>query len=306
MDGIKLVKLVLNYLDELSVSNAYGSYLKIYENLDLAAAIFLRETGSLHKEASITTLADTQTYDLPPDYIRPYMKTPNGCWFGRYYNATEDQTTWPVMVDYSTIFIANLTDSQATPNSFAIIDKSDKGSLIQSTITAAGEKDAGQVTLTDDTKLFLSTDKVYERDIVHNTDDGEAGSTGYVLDVTDDTNLEVALFGGDDDMFSENDNYVIQPASVQQLTFNAPVEIAGDTFTLPYVCMPSPVYSDYGFWRFNSRVCKGIAYGAASLFQVPMKDYVGSDEIGGLFAAEIRKARQEIAQNTLKNSRRTR
>ena len=306
MDGKKLVKLVLNYLDELNVSNAYASYLKIYENLDLAASIFLRETGYLHKNATITTVEDQQDYDLPPDFIRPYMKTVNGKWFGKYYNATEEQTSFPVMTAYTSIFMANQTESISTPSSFAIIDKPDKSSLIQSTATSTDEGSGGQVTLTDSTMLFTTTNRVYERDIVHNLDDGENGSTGYVLEVTDATNLEVALFEGSDNMFSENDNYVIQPAALFQLTFNAPIENAGDTFTLPYVCMPTPVYSDYGFWRFPPRVCKGIAYGAASLFKIPTKDYVGADQIGGLFASEVHSTKVEIAQNTLKNSRRTR
>ena len=308
MDGKKLISLTLDYADELRVTNAYASYLRLYENLDLAASIFLRETGILHKNLAITTLEDTQEYDIPPDFIRPYMKTVNGRWFGRYYNATEEQTTYPVMVEYANIFMANQTDSKSTPGSFSIIDKPTKETLIESTITTADEGSGGQATLTDSTKLFLTTDKVYERDIIHNKDDGENGSSGYVLTVTDATHLEAALFGESDceNNFAKNDNYVIQPSSESQLVFDAPIENAGDTFTLPYVCMPSPVYSDYAFWRFSPRVCKGICYGAASLFKVPVKDYAGADEIGGLFAMEVNKTKQEIAQRVLKQSRRNR
>ena len=308
MDGKKLVSLVLDYLDELKVTSAFASELKIYENLDLAASIFLRETGYLHSNLSITTVEDQQEYDIPPGYIRPYMRNPNGRWYGRYYNATEESYCYPVMVDYNTIFAANRTESKSNPSCFAIIDKPTQEDLIEGTITTGDEGSGGQCTLEDSTKLFTTTNKVYERDIVHNTLDGENGSTGYVLKVTDATHLEVALFGDSDCQcnFAEDDTYVIQPASEFQLIFDAPVENAGDTFTLPYVCMPSPVYSDYGFWRFPPRVCKGIAYGAASLFKTPVKDYVGAEQIGGLFSIELSTTKREIAQNVLKTSRRSR
>ncbi len=294
MDGKKLTRLVLDVLDEEEVSDLYAGQRGIYENLDHAAAIFCRETGMLHSSVDITTVADQQSYDLPPDFIRPYMKNSRGRFFAKYYDASN--YFWPVLTSYEKIFKSNLITAKTWPGRFAIIDKPDKESLITGTVDAAGAAVGGQCVLQDDSMLFLTTNRVYPRDIIHNTTDG---SDGYVLSITDATHLVAALFDGTDDDISNSDAYVIQPAAEKQLVLDAPSENSGDTITLPYACMPSPVFSDYGFWRFTPRVCRAIAWGAGSLFKIPKKEFTESAQIGGIFAEEIRIVKREIAQTIL-------
>ena len=52
---------------------------------------------------------------------------------------------------------------------------------------------------------------------------------------------------------------------------------------VPYVCMPSPVFSDYGFWRIDPEDCRAIAEGAAGLFKTKKREFTEASQLGGLF-----------------------
>ena len=294
MDGAKLKRLLLDALDQQDASDLYANDRQIYDALDWAAALFIRETMILHSEAVITTVADQQEYDLPPDFIRLYMENKKGRFFAKYYDGTN--YSFPYLTTYEKLYKRNLTTAQAYPNHFAIKDKESKESLIMSTATAAGAAQYGQCTLTDSTKLFLTTNRVYARDIIHNESDS---SDGIVLSVTSATALLTALFGGTNNQWASGNAYVIQPASEKVIFLDAPSENAGHTIYLPYICMPSPVYSDHGFWRIHPQSCRAIAYGAGSLIKLGHREFVESGQIGGLFADEISRIKRERAHNVL-------
>jgi len=298
MDGKKLTRLVLDALDEQSISDNFADQRRIYENLDWAAEIYSAETGQLRTSVDIATIIYHQAYDLPPNFIKLYMKTGRGKFYAKYIYDT-DQVCWPQMVSYERIFRADYIDPQKTPNCFAIKEKEDPESLITGTTTANGAASGGECTLTDSTKKFLSDDKVYPRDIIHNTIDG---SDGYVLSVTDDTHVQCALFAGTDNDFTSGDTYVIQPAAERQIYLEAPSEVTGHIITIPYICTPPPIFSDYGFWPFRPRTCRAIAWGAASLFKVPKRQFKESSELGGHFAAEVNRMRNVQAQRILRSS----
>lgn len=304
MDGKGLTQAVLDCLDASAISSLYASQRRIYECLDQAAAIFCRETMILHKTVTITTVNGIQTYDLPPDFINLYIKNRRGKHTIKYYDGSN--TSWPVDVPYEDILFDNLTDYQDIPNRFTIISKEAAGALITGVATAAGAKANGQCTLEDTTKDFLVANKAYARDIVHNADDN---SSGYILSVTDATHLVTALFADPGQKGNSNDwqlgeDYTIQPAAQNSLYLEAPSSTAGHIITIPYVSMPNPVFSDFGFWLFPPRVCKAIAYGAASIFKVGKKEYTESAQIGGFFTAEIKTLKREIAIETIRSSRR--
>ncbi len=301
MDGIHLTQEVLDCIDTDAVSILYANQRRIYECLDQAAAMYCRETKILHGSVDIATVAGQQVYDLPPDFIELYLKDRRERYCLKYSHGTD--VSWPVSDTYENIVLANLTDSQDWPNRFAIIDKPASSALITGTATAPGALAGGQCVLSDGTKLFLTTNKVYPRDIIHNT---AGASNGYVLSVSEATQLVTALFGsaGAAGDWTLSDAYVIQPAAVKSLILDAPSANDGDTITVHYICMPNPVYSDYGFWRFPSRVCKAIAYGAASIFKTGKKEYSDAGQIGGFFASEIKLTRSEIARQALYESRR--
>jgi len=298
MDGKKLTLEALDNLDEVEVDDLYAVQRRIYECLDLAVGIFCRETRVLHAEVDISTDVDQQEYDLPPGFIALYMKNTRGRYFLKYDDG--DNLYWPPYTTYERIWKTNLTDTKDVPNYFALRDKPDKEDLIEGAADVAGAATGGECTLQDDSMLFTTTDRVYSRDIVHNNADG---STGYVLSVTDATHLKTALFGGSDNDWTIGDTYVIQPAAEKQIVLDAPSTTAGHTITVPYLCMPSPVYSDYGFWRLPPRACKAVAAGAAALFKLSKKEFTESAQIGGLFSAEIRRYRTERALQALQEGR---
>ena len=298
MDGAKLKQLVLDFLDEESESDLYADSRKMYENLDLAAGIFVRETMCLHADTDITTVADQQSYDLPPGFIDLYMKNSRDRFIVRYYDG--DTYSFPILTSPEAIYKSNLTESIDTPGKFCIIDKPDKEDLIQGSADTDGAASGGQCTLHDASMSFTSANMVYPRDIIHNTSDG---STGYVLSVTDATHLVCALFGGTGNEWASGNNYIIQPAAEKQIKLEAPAESAGHTINVPYVCMPSPVFSDYGFWRFTPRSCRAICSGAASMFKIPKREYTDSRQLGGIFAAEVGRLRAEIARHDLRRKR---
>ena len=216
MDGKKLTREVLDFLDEAAPSDIQANQRRIYECLDMAVGIFCRETRMLHGSVDITTVENQQAYDLPPDFIDLYMKNSNGRFFVKFYEGTT--YSWPLKTTYEKLFKTNLTDTKDIPGRFAIIEKADKESLIQGTADAAGAKSGGQCILQDDSMLFTTTNRVYPRDIIHNTTDG---ATGYVLSVTDATHLVAALFEGANNDWTQNDAYIIQPAAEKLLVLVA-------------------------------------------------------------------------------------
>jgi hypothetical protein len=299
MDGAKLTRLFLDAVGEEEALDQYADSRRIYEYLDWAAALFIRETGILHTSVTITTVADQQDYDLPPDYIRTYMKNRGGRYVAKYYDGSN--YFWPVLTSHEKIYKANYTDSRTTPNRFAITDKADKEDMIEGAVTADGAAAGGECTLTDTTKAFTTTNKVYARDIVYNVTDG---SDGYVLEVTSATELKVALFSGTANEWTSGDTYRIQPGSEYRLILEAPSESAGHTLELPYICMPSPVFSQYGWWRINPRSCRAIAWGGAAMFKQPEREFQDAAQLGGTFGAEVSRVKYEVAkQRLLENSR---
>ncbi|MDD4339207.1 MAG: hypothetical protein PHV00_05955 [Syntrophales bacterium] len=298
MDGRELTRAVLDFTDGYTAAGKEDKQRRIYECLDAAAAIFLRETRILHTSADLTTVEDQQDYDLPPDFIDLYMADRANRFFIRYYDGSN--YSWPLCTSYEEIFRENKTESQSIPNRFCIRDKDDVEAAVTGNTSAAGAASHGQCILTDATQTFTTTHRVQARDIVHNETDN---SDGVVLSVTDATHLVTALFGGTNNAWTSGDVYRIQPATERELYLDAPSETAGHILRVPYVCMPTPVYSDYGAWRFPPRVCRAIASGAAALLVLPESSYDESRVMQGLFLDEIRRLRAERAQAILDQGR---
>ena len=293
MDG----KTLLKYGEEAlgGIDDADKKF--FFDCLDAAVTEFVRQTRQLTASIAITTVEDTQLYNLPPDFIEPFAKGQKRRFYGKYSDGTN--TFWPVLTSYEKIYRSNLTDSKEYPSRFAVIDKQTQDDPITGTATATHAASAGECVLEDSAASFESTVSV--RDIMHNTTDD---STGIVLKVTDDNNITCALFSGTNNAFTESDAYVIISAGNYQVYLDAPSKTADHTLTLPYICMPKPVYSDYGFWRFPPMSCRNICYEAAYLFKAdydfdPKRDKHLHDQ----FVNEIRNTNIETARRRLQGGR---
>ncbi|MEN6421323.1 MAG: hypothetical protein ABFD76_05190 [Smithella sp.] len=294
MNGKKLTQWFLDDVNQPAVDDNYASQRKIYECLDIAAGIYCRETRALKTTCTLTTVAGQQEYNLPPDFIDLYMKDNRGRFFAKYYDAVN--YTWPILDSHERLFRENLTDSRDYPSYFAIKEPTAPPALINGTATAVGAVTNGRCILEDSTKLFLTTHKVYPRDIIYNTTDG---SLGIVLSVIDATHLYCALFGGTGNDWTLSDAYTIQPATERAIVLCAPSLTSGHTITVPYVCMPAPVYWDFGLWNLPARTCRAIASGAASLFKLPQSEYIESQALGKLFDEEVKQYKVELGRKAL-------
>jgi len=293
MDGKTIYNYGVNALGGIAESDKKF----FYDCLDSAALDFVRQTRTLTAMATITTVEDQQEYDLPANFIDPYLKNRNGRFVAKYNDGTYD--SWPYLTSFEKLYRANYTDSKPSPSRFAIRDKPEAQTLLAGAATASGTASAGRCTLTDSGAAFETT--VEARDMIHNETDG---SSGIVLSVTDDTHLVCALFGGANNQWASSDEYVITPASNYQAYLDAPSAVKGHTLYVPYLCMPGPVFSDYDTWRFPPMSCRAIAMEAVWLFNVDYEDGLTRFEnLHRIYMDEILKVNRETALRRLQGGR---
>lgn len=296
MNGKMLTRQFLDFIDTKEVSDDYASQRRIYEALDMAAGIFCRETRILHSEVSLTTIAGVQRYDLPPDFIDLYMRSTRGRFFIRY--ADGYNYFFPLLTPLERIYRDNLITAQEIPNRFAIADKNTTAVAITGTATAAGVAANGRAILTDSTRNFLTTHRTWPRDVIYN---GTTAAMGYVLSVINATSLFTALFDGTagNNGWTSANTYTIQPSAEKELILEAPAATSGHIMHVSYVCMPTPVFSDFDAWSFPSRTSRAIASGASAIFKMDKTQYTESKALGGYFSDEINRLKIEQGRQKL-------
>lgn len=299
MDGKQLTQAVLDRAQDNNAAAWATDRRRIFEALDQTCAVFCRELRTFQGTAVLTTVEGQQDYDLPPDFIDTALATRAGRPLIKYAAGTN--LHWPRLATYDEIFRLALTDSQEVPSRICVRDKETDTAPITGAAEATISRVYGLSVLEDTTKAFTTTDRVWPRDVIHNENDR---SDGYVVEVMDATHLRCALFDGKKNYFSNSDAYIISPASQMQLTLEAPAATAGHILTIPYFGLPNPVYSDYGAWRMEDRICRGIAWGAAALLELPDMSFEEAKVMNGQFMEEIRRTKIEIARAALRSTRR--
>jgi len=262
-------------LRELLSEEDTGTWIDLRTSYDFlweAAKTFVGRTNCLTSYQDITTVADQVNYALDAKFLKLYLKDSNNRYFVRYKEATSGSYSFITFKDYEEIIYANTYQLVAdatqegvdVPSHFSIRDKQSLYAQITGTVTTAGDTSGGQCTLTDSAGLFTTTDYVSAGDTIHNTTDE---SDGIVLSVTSATELVCALFGGTDQEWDTNDNYVIQPQGRFELILDPPPDDASDTVRVEYVERPEPVYSDYGHYRFRDTGMEAVIKYAAWLYK---------------------------------------
>jgi hypothetical protein len=259
MDGFHLKYALRQALEEDSDSG-YIDDLTSFQYLNDAATDFVDRTKCLKATQTVTTVEDTQVYDLNADFMRLYLRRPTDRKFYQKYNdgTSNSFITW---TPDDEVIYEDSTTSVSYPGEFSIRENATLPTQLSSTTTSAGAASGGQCTLTDSAADFSD---VSAGDWVHNTTDG---SHGIVLSKTSSTALVTALFNGTNDDWSSADSYVIQPQGRWQIVLVPPPDTDGHTVTVYYLQRPAPVYSNYGLWRFPHQCCNAIVKYAAWLYK---------------------------------------
>jgi hypothetical protein len=295
MDGGSLILEMLDFLDRGESHFDLLGPRRLYGCLDEAACHFARVTGLLTSEVVITSVAGQQSYNLPPDFIRPWVRTRGERFVGRY-DTVDGSISWIPKTDYSHVFLANRTDQVEIPSSFCIRQRAEAAEPIRGTVTASGSKDGGVVELIDDAADFSG---VMVRDVVHNT---TKSTRGLVLSVASPTSLRCAMFPSGRSSFISGNSYVVRPESRETLIFDAPLANSSDTLTLPCVVLPPPIYHSFAFLGLPPESSRAIAAEAAYIFSIRAAGFKPKPEHHNLFLAEIRQNKLDRAQAILQGS----
>lgn len=266
MDGKELLYQLRQALNEQSDSRFLDdktSYMYLWK----AATEFVARTNTLTTSQTITTVASQENYSLNANFLKLLVMDKGEDPFIKYTDSNSSDYFIP-WKDYDEIRWENQTTAVSVPNYFTIRDKQSLFDRITGTASAAGSASAGESTLTD-TSSSTKFSNVSAGDIVHNTTDG---ADGIVISKTSNTALVTALFGGSGNDWAQSDAYVIQPQGRMELILNPPPTTAGDTITFEYVCIPDPVFSSYGMYRFPQAYMDVILKYAAWLYKYKDRD----------------------------------
>lgn len=259
-DGYNLKKDLQTLLQDTG-STGFFSNRTLYRMLHQAAIRFVQRTKCLTATQTITTAAETSTYDLNADFMELYLKDSQERFFARYY--APGATTNPRFIchrDYEAVVYGANTTSTTIPGRFSIKDNPTGTTSLSGTATSAGAASNGECNLNDSTATFLTSVNV--GDEVHNTTDD---AHGVVLAVTSNTQLVTALFDGSGNDWALSDAYIIRPQQKLLFVVDPPSSTASYTFTLDYVQKPAPVYSPYRSYRIPAEYSDALVYYAAWL-----------------------------------------
>ncbi len=221
-----------------------------YDCLYEAAIKSVERTNLLTATQSITTIADTASYNLEPDFLKLYLTDNRNNFYIKYSDGTN--TYFLYQQDYGQVVLANNTASVLIPNTFTIIDAA-APTRMTGTATSTGAlthsytifgSTLGESTLTDTGASFGT---VSAGDIIHNTYDA---SHGIVVAESSATACICALFDGTNNYFTlTTDTYILTPQNRYKIILDPPPSTAGHTITVYYVQRPTPVYSYYRAYK---------------------------------------------------------
>lgn len=287
MDGKSLLRELRQILNEASDSSYMDAKLS-YELLWQAAIEFTDRANCLAATQSISTVANQEAYTLNADFLKLYLKNRDNNFYTKYNTGTD--SSFILFKDKASIIYQNSTASTTVPSYFYIEDEPTLNTQISSTTSLVGAKTGGQCTLTD-TSSATRFANVHAGDVVHNTTDG---SVGYVLSKTSNTALVTALFDGTDNDWTLADSYVIQPQGRLRLVLSPPPSTTSHTMTVYYIQRPTPVFSDYGIYRFSTQHLRAIIHYAAWLYKYRDRTPDFGDKFYQFFESYVRKGTVQL------------
>lgn len=263
MDGKTLLRLTDELLNESPDTSLFTSDRVGYEFLWQAATEFVNRTNSLKSVQSITTDTDQAEYTLNADYIELYQKNSRGKLFLKYTDSSSNDN-FMVQDEENVIALDINSASVSLPGRFYVIDEEDTTDIRTATATTpTGAQANGETVLTASAATFETWD-IQPGDTIHNAD---TGSSGYVIEISSETALVAALFGGTDQKFTVDDVITIVQQPRMKLVIHQPPSTADETITLPYIQRPAPVFSDFRRYRIQDQYMPAITKYAAWLYK---------------------------------------
>jgi ABC-type phosphate/phosphonate transport system substrate-binding protein len=264
MDGKTLKEMLAFEINE-PVTSSFLDSKTSYDFLYEAACEYNRLTQALNWTQTITTVADSTvtSYILNPDFLCLRLYNDRNELVVKF----EDDETVPnvsfiPLRPYEQVIQALNTDSVDFPSNCAITDYQ----LTQTNITGTASStstSADPATLPCTTGGFV-VNGITVGDFIHNTTDG---SHGIVTEVSGATQLKTALFYGVTNYWTSANAFTIVKQGRKVLVMDPPTATAGYTITVDYVQKPTPVYTSYGAYRFDSTAMFAIVKYAAFMYK---------------------------------------
>ena len=262
MDGKLLLRELRDLLNEQDNSSWFNDFTG-YNYLFQAAIEFVGRTNCLHGEATITTVANQQTYDLPADFLQLYVRDDNNTHVVKYYNTSSYQMI-PYR-SYERVYYEDQTTAQSIPNYFSIMDSQltrQSALRVTGTSTFAGASVGGAVLVADTTSRLCH---VCLTGILFTTP--RTVPTGWFWS----SRAQRRICHGDvwwHKQRLECWRWLCDSAERRyQLVLDPKPLTSGHTVYVPYTQRPVPVFSDYGIYRFPDRVFPAIVKYAFWLYK---------------------------------------
>ena len=294
MDGKQLLRQLYDILQESSVSgwpDAFTSYWYLWQG----ATEFVTRTQCLKATATLTTVANQNSYVLPADFTKLFAKT----WDNRLFITLYDGTSYYQLFkkSYDSILYETPQAAVQYPYSFTIINNPSVALPITGTASATGALSSGQSVLTCYGGNFAA---VSPGDSIHDTSDS---SQGLVLNVTSPTQLVTALFAGSNNFWTAGDGFTIIPQVGSVLLIDPPPSIAGYTLSVPYMQRPAPVFSDFGQYPFQAEYCLAICFYGTWLYKYRDSKPDQSDKFYQNFDIQVKRYIHSLGDRLNDNSR---
>jgi len=245
-----------------SANSSFWDSRSSYDYLYEAAKKFASRTKTLSATWSANTVANQTNYDLPWDFGNLFFRNSQNQFVLKHTDSSNN-VSWLPFRNYENIRQANNVDSVTNPSCFSIVDNANVSSMITGTASANGANSLGECTLTDSSNASQFANANVGDD-VHNTTDG---SNGVVIVKTSNTALVTALFGGTNNAWAANDVYVVVPQGLKQVIIDPPSSVSNSVLSMEYIQIPTPVYSPYRTYRFDSQYEMAIVFYAAWLYK---------------------------------------
>lgn len=260
MDGYSLKRRLRQLLNESSTSD-YIDTGTSYDFIFDAVVAYVERTGAYTGSQTVTTVAETRTYNLDPQFLSLFQRDDDNRLFLHLMSGSTKLGTL-YFREYGIVLFDYNTSSKVVPDTFSVIE----GTAIDNitgTTSADGADANGEATLTDTSSTTKFANVAVGDKVINSSD----SSHGYVVSKTSNTVLICSLLDGTDNDWTSGDSYVIIPQQRYALYLDPPPSTSGYTMTVPYTKRPDPVYSDYRTYPLPKQVELTIVQYAAWLYK---------------------------------------